>query len=202
MCIGCRIPACNATVRTPRPGVYSMLGSPWSQAKYFFVPEDQNDAYKRRWRAAKQPAGTPCAKGVTMPQENAARFGKAGRELHDLAMTVAEIHRGRSDEDNFDHPTQKPVEPMRSPNLSHLRRGELVYDPFVGSDTTLAAAREFPSSPRGCSSAPQRETTWPGTRGLHRYGLFRPSSTAFTNGPSFMNSSNSDGLRKCPSAPS
>ena len=47
---------------------------------------------------------------------------------------------GGSDEDKFDHPTQKPVELMRRPMLNHLRRGELVYDPFLGSGTTLAAA--------------------------------------------------------------
>jgi DNA modification methylase len=29
---------------------------------------------------------------------------------------------------------------MRKPILNHLRRGELVFDPFLGSGTTLAAA--------------------------------------------------------------
>ncbi len=47
---------------------------------------------------------------------------------------------GSSDEEKYDHPTQKPVELMRRPILNHLRRGELVYDPFLGSATTLAAA--------------------------------------------------------------
>ena len=47
---------------------------------------------------------------------------------------------GASDEDKYDHPTQKPVDLMRRPILNHLRRGELVYDPFLGSGTTLAAA--------------------------------------------------------------
>jgi DNA modification methylase len=47
---------------------------------------------------------------------------------------------GSSDEDKYDHPTQKPIELMRKPILNHLRRGELVYDPFLGSGTTLAAA--------------------------------------------------------------
>ena len=45
-----------------------------------------------------------------------------------------------SDEAKFDHPTQKPVELMRRPILNHLKRGELVYDPFLGSGTTLVAA--------------------------------------------------------------
>ncbi len=32
------------------------------------------------------------------------------------------------------------VELMRRPILNHTKRGELVYDPFLGSGTTLAAA--------------------------------------------------------------
>ncbi|HEY2841938.1 MAG TPA: DNA methyltransferase [Pirellulales bacterium] len=47
---------------------------------------------------------------------------------------------GSSDEEKYDNPCQKPVELMRRPILNHLRRGELVYDPFLGSGTTLAAA--------------------------------------------------------------
>jgi DNA modification methylase len=38
------------------------------------------------------------------------------------------------------HGTQKPVELMRRPILNHLERGEGVYDPFLGSGTTLMAA--------------------------------------------------------------
>ncbi len=47
---------------------------------------------------------------------------------------------GGSDEEKYDHPTQKPVELMRRPILNHTNRGELVYEPFLGSGTTLAAA--------------------------------------------------------------
>ena len=47
---------------------------------------------------------------------------------------------GGSDEEKYDNPCQKPIELMRRPILNHLRRGELVYDPFLGSGTTLAAA--------------------------------------------------------------
>jgi DNA modification methylase len=47
---------------------------------------------------------------------------------------------GGSDEEKFDHPTQRPVELMRRPILNHTRRGDLVYEPFLGSGTTLAAA--------------------------------------------------------------
>jgi DNA methylase len=47
---------------------------------------------------------------------------------------------GGSAEEKFDHPTQKPVELMRRPILNHTKRGESIYDPFLGSGTTLAAA--------------------------------------------------------------
>lgn len=39
-----------------------------------------------------------------------------------------------------DHPTQKPVELMRRPILNHTNQGDFVYEPFLGSGTTLAAA--------------------------------------------------------------
>jgi len=38
------------------------------------------------------------------------------------------------------HGTQKPVELMRRPILNHTKRGEAVYDPFLGSGTTMMAA--------------------------------------------------------------
>jgi len=40
------------------------------------------------------------------------------------------------------HGTQKPVECMRRPILHHTRRGEAVYDPFLGSGTTVIAAEQ------------------------------------------------------------
>ena len=47
---------------------------------------------------------------------------------------------GGSKEPKVDHPTQKPLELMRRPILNHTKRGELVYDPFLGSGTTMMAA--------------------------------------------------------------
>jgi DNA modification methylase len=38
------------------------------------------------------------------------------------------------------HGTQKPVELMRRPILNHTKRGEVVFDPFLGSGTTMMAA--------------------------------------------------------------
>ena len=41
------------------------------------------------------------------------------------------------------HATQKPVEIMRRPILNHTRSGEALYDPFLGSGTTLIAAESI-----------------------------------------------------------
>lgn len=40
------------------------------------------------------------------------------------------------------HGTQKPIEAMRRPILNHTRPGDHVYDPFVGSGTTILACEE------------------------------------------------------------
>lgn len=47
---------------------------------------------------------------------------------------------GGSDEDTTGHGTQKPLDLMKRPILNHTRPGDLVYDPFLGSGTTLIAA--------------------------------------------------------------
>lgn len=47
---------------------------------------------------------------------------------------------GGTEEEPTGHGTQKPVELMKRPILNHTERGEAVYDPFLGSGTTLIAA--------------------------------------------------------------
>src|SRR5579864_4629559 len=73
-------------------------------------------------------------------KKNAPWYGKAGQNSTVWESPSPKFIMGGSEEDKYDHPTQKPVELMRRPVLNHLRRGELVYDPFLGSGTTLAAA--------------------------------------------------------------
>jgi DNA modification methylase len=73
-------------------------------------------------------------------KKNAPWFGKAGENSTIWESPSPKFIMGGSGEEKFDHPTQKPAELMRRPILNHLRRGELVYDPFLGSGTTLAAA--------------------------------------------------------------
>jgi DNA modification methylase len=71
-------------------------------------------------------------------KKNAPWFGRAGENATVWDSPSPKFIMGGSDETQFDHPTQKPVELMR--RLNHLRRGEAAYDPFLGSGTTLAAA--------------------------------------------------------------
>lgn len=47
---------------------------------------------------------------------------------------------GNHEEKRTGHGTQKPVEIMRRPILNHTVKGDAVYDPFLGSGTTLVAA--------------------------------------------------------------
>ena len=47
---------------------------------------------------------------------------------------------GGSTEEKFDHPAQKPIVLFDIPIRNHLEAGEAVYDPFLGSGTTLIAA--------------------------------------------------------------
>jgi DNA methylase/ParB-like nuclease domain len=73
-------------------------------------------------------------------KKNAPWFGKAGENSTIWDSPSPKFIMGGSDEAKFDHPTQKPVELMRRPILNHTKRGQLVYEPFLGSGTTLAAA--------------------------------------------------------------
>ena len=47
---------------------------------------------------------------------------------------------GEAGDERTSHPTQKPVAVMTPPLRNHLRAGEICYDPFLGSGTTLVAA--------------------------------------------------------------
>src|SRR5580704_17796539 len=73
-------------------------------------------------------------------KKNAPWFGKPGENSTIWDSPSPKFIMGGSDEQKWDHPTQKPLELMRCPILNHTKLGELVYEPFLGSGTTLAAA--------------------------------------------------------------
>jgi DNA modification methylase len=57
-------------------------------------------------------------------------------------------------EQSWGHGTQKPVECMRRPIVNNSRPGQLVYDPFLGSGTSLIAAEMTGRSCRGLEVSP------------------------------------------------
>jgi DNA modification methylase len=71
---------------------------------------------------------------------NAPWFGKPGENSTIWDAPSPKFYANKGDEDKIDHPTQKPISLMQRSLHNHLKRGELVYDPFLGSGTTLAAA--------------------------------------------------------------
>lgn len=73
--------------------------------------------------------------------------------------TVWEIQNNNSfgnskPEETFGHGTQKPVECMRRPILNNTKRGDQVYDPFMGSGTTIIAAETTARVAYGCEINP------------------------------------------------
>jgi DNA modification methylase len=73
-------------------------------------------------------------------KKNAPWFGKAGENSTIWDSPSPKFIMGGSNEEKYDHPTQKPVDLMRRPILNHTKRGEIIYEPFLGSGATLAAA--------------------------------------------------------------
>jgi DNA modification methylase len=68
----------------------------------------------------------------------AVRKGKPSKWNGDRTQsTIWEVPHQKSE---TGHSTQKPVEVMRRPIINHTVQGDSVYDPFLGSGTTLVAA--------------------------------------------------------------
>ncbi len=63
----------------------------------------------------------------------------AGKQEDRTQTTVWEIDK----QTNANHPTEKPVECMARPIRNHGGAGDHVYDPFLGSGTTLIAAEQL-----------------------------------------------------------
>jgi DNA modification methylase len=69
--------------------------------------------------------------------------------------TVWDIKQVRSlNEGEWGHSTQKPIECMRRPIENNSCEGEYVYDPFLGSGTTIIAAERSGRKCLGCELSP------------------------------------------------
>ena len=58
-------------------------------------------------------------------------------------------------EETVGHGTQKPVECMRLPIQNNSSKGDIVYDPFLGSGTTLIAAEKMERVCYGMELSPE-----------------------------------------------
>jgi DNA modification methylase len=75
------------------------------------------------------------------PAFYAVRKGRSAHWCGDRKQsTVWQIASVSGHDENTEHPTQKPIECMKRPILNNTKVGEGVYDPFLGSGTTLVAA--------------------------------------------------------------
>jgi len=70
----------------------------------------------------------------------AVRDKAAGRWSGDRKQTTLWTIANRDQDAATVHGTQKPVECMRRPMLNNASRGQAVYDPFLGSGTSVIAA--------------------------------------------------------------
>lgn len=68
-----------------------------------------------------------------------------GDRKQSTVWQIANMHRtqGNVDDGKTSHSTQKPVECMRRPMENNSNPGQAVYDPFLGSGTTLIAAEQI-----------------------------------------------------------
>jgi DNA modification methylase len=80
----------------------------------------------------------PCWYAVRKGQ----RGGWTGDRKQSTLWEIANMHATQGDVDDGKtiHGTQKPVECMRRPMINNSKRGDLVYEPFCGSGTTIMAA--------------------------------------------------------------
>lgn len=90
----------------------------------------------------------PCWYAVRKGERsNFNRAGAEGRKQN----TVWDIAHRASE---TGHGTQKPIECMRRPILNNTKQGEAVYDPFLGSGTTLISAHMEGRRAFGCEIDP------------------------------------------------
>jgi DNA modification methylase len=102
----------------------------------------------------------PCWYAVRKGSDANWKGGRKQTTLWTLGVSLSDlddenIEAGLQDEDAATvHGTQKPVELMRRPILNHTDVGGVVYDPFMGSGTTLIAAQTAGRVCLGCELDP------------------------------------------------
>lgn len=78
---------------------------------------------------------------------------KGGRDKTTV-WDIPSILFAKKEEGEWGHGTQKPIECMKRPIENNSDKGEYVYDPFLGSGTTLIAAEKTGRKCIGCEISP------------------------------------------------
>ncbi len=81
----------------------------------------------------------PCWYAVRKGQSANWRGGRKESTLWEVS-NLNPFGAGEAEDAVTGHSTQKPVELMRRPMLNHTEEGDSIYDPFLGSGSTLIAA--------------------------------------------------------------
>jgi DNA modification methylase len=82
-----------------------------------------------------------------------ARWG--GDRTQSTIWDISSLNAAGRQEERVAHGTQKPVECMARPMRNHGGLGDIVYDPFLGSGTTIVAAEQTGRLCRGLELAPK-----------------------------------------------
>jgi len=136
--------------KTNLPGVIKMV-SKW------YDLQDINVWYKK-WVGSSQIGGNPIK---WRPNHEYAVLATNGKPR----LTNENRHGGnvwefqRKGGDSMDHPTQKPLEMMRYIIKSITEPGDMVFDPFAGSGSTLVAAKQTDRNYIGTEMDPKHYQT-------------------------------------------
>lgn len=90
------------------------------------------------------------------PATNNVKLGASGRDRMNVWQYAGANQKGSSAGKALgDHPTPKPVELVVDALLDVTNRGDIVFDPFMGSGTTIIACEQASRRARGMEIAPE-----------------------------------------------
>lgn len=96
----------------------------------------------------------PCFYAVRKGQTANWQGGRKQSTVWDIANGTFQGGKAKPEDAKTGHGTQKPVEAMRRPIENNTVAGQVVYDPFMGSGTTIIAAELTQRIALGCEVNP------------------------------------------------
>lgn len=90
---------------------------------------------------------TPSTNNTWLPDiEYCLYFRESGVKLNDGYNLKSKFYQSplnKSDKDDYDHPTIKPLELVKRHILHTTQENDIIFDPFLGSGTTCVASKEL-----------------------------------------------------------